>query len=95
VVLKGAPTIVALPDNRAWINAAGNPGMATGGTGDVLTGMIASLIAQTGDPLEGTLAATWLHSHAADLAIEERGTHSLVATDIIRFLPQAYRSMYV
>lgn len=92
VVLKGAPTIVAIPDGNAWINAAGNPGMATAGTGDVLTGMIAGLIAgrDRDDILPGVLAATWLHSRAADIAVEHKTLHALRATDIIDFLPEAF-----
>jgi NAD(P)H-hydrate epimerase len=93
VVLKGAPTVVAEPGGRAWINSAGNPGMATGGTGDVLTGTIAALLAQPVDHLEATLAAVYLHSLAGDLAVEERSIHSLVATDIIAHLADAYRSL--
>lgn len=93
VVLKGAPTVVALPDGHAWINSAGNPGMATGGTGDVLTGMIASLIGQAGSAIEGTLAAVYLHSLAADIAADAGSVRSLVATDLIRCIPDAYRSL--
>lgn len=93
VVLKGAPTVMALADGRAWINGAGNPGMATGGTGDVLTGMIASLIGQTRSTLEGTLAAVYLHSLAADIAADAGSVRSLIATDIIGCIPDAYRSL--
>lgn len=91
-VLKGAPTVVALPDGRAWINGAGNPGMATGGTGDVLTGTIAALIAQSSNFVAATLAGVYLHSRAADIAAERRGIHALVATDIIAHLADAFRS---
>lgn len=93
-VLKGAPTVVALPDGRAWINGAGNPGMASGGTGDVLTGIIASLIGQTGDLVEGTLAGVLLHSVAGDLAALSHGVRSMTATDIIMHLPDAYISLH-
>lgn len=92
-VLKGAPTVVALPDGRAWINAAGNPGMATGGTGDVLTGTIAALVAQSANIEDATLAAVFLHSRAGDIAAERRGLHALVATDIIAHLADAFRSL--
>jgi NAD(P)H-hydrate epimerase len=91
VVLKGAPTVVALPNGRAWINGAGNPGMATGGTGDVLTGAIASLVAQTRDAIEGTLAAVFLHSFAADIAVEKTTERGMIATDIIASAGEAYR----
>jgi len=91
-VLKGAPTVIALPDGRAWINGAGNPGMATGGTGDVLTGMIAALIAQTGDAVEGTLAAVHLHSLAGDIAADAIGMRAMTATDILVHIADAYHS---
>jgi NAD(P)H-hydrate epimerase len=93
VVLKGAPTVVAFADGRAWINSVGNPGMATGGTGDVLTGMIASLIGQTGDAEAGTLSAVYLHSLAGDLAAEAYTEHAMTATDIIAYIPEAYRTL--
>jgi NAD(P)H-hydrate epimerase len=93
VVLKGAPTVVAFADGRAWINSAGNPGMATGGTGDVLTGMIASMIGQTGDAGAGTLSAVYLHSLAGDLAAGAHSEHAMTATDIIAHIPEAYRTL--
>ncbi|MBL7987717.1 MAG: NAD(P)H-hydrate dehydratase [Chlorobi bacterium] len=93
VVLKGAPTVIASPDGNGWILHAGNPGMATAGSGDVLTGVLASVIAQSGDPLAGTLLGTYLHSHAGDLAAATTGQRSLVAGDIIQHLPQAYTTL--
>lgn len=92
VVLKGAPTVVAAPDGRAWINSVGNPGMATGGTGDVLTGMIASMIGQTGRTLDATLCAVYLHSLAADIAVSSGSVRSMIATDIIENISNAYRT---
>ena len=94
VVLKGHRTLIAAPDGTVWVNPTGNPGMATGGTGDVLTGMVAGLIAQ--DPqhaLEATALAVYLHGRAGDLASESIGENSLVATDLVRFLPQAFAQM--
>ncbi len=94
VVLKGWRTLIAQPDGPVWVNTTGNPGMATGGTGDVLTGMIASLMAQypaAGLELHRVLAAVHLHGLAGDLAGDELGEHSLIATDLVRFLPQAFR----
>jgi ADP-dependent NAD(P)H-hydrate dehydratase / NAD(P)H-hydrate epimerase len=95
VVLKGHRTLVAGPtaasDTTVWVNPTGNPGMATGGTGDVLTGMVAGLIAQHPQhALEATALAVYLHGLAGDLASESVGENSLVATDLLRFLPQAF-----
>ena len=94
VVLKGHRTLVAAPDGTVWVNPTGNPGMATGGTGDILTGMIAGLIAQHPQhALEATALAVYLHGLAGDLASESVGENSLVATDLLRFLPQAFAEM--
>jgi hydroxyethylthiazole kinase-like uncharacterized protein yjeF len=79
VVLKGAGTVVALPDGRIWINPTGGPALATPGSGDVLGGMIGALLAQRFTPLEATLAAVWLHGAAADRFGADVG---LVAGDI-------------
>jgi NAD(P)H-hydrate epimerase len=94
VVLKGHRTLVAAPDGTVWVNPTGNPGMATGGTGDILTGMVAGLIAQHPQhALEATALAVYLHGLAGDLASEFVGENSLVATDLVRFLPQAFAQM--
>jgi NAD(P)H-hydrate epimerase len=94
VVLKGNRTIIAAPDGTAWINTTGNPGMATGGTGDVLTGVVAGLIAQHPQRiLESTVMAVFLHGLAGDAGQEAVGEESLVATDLIRFLPDAFRRL--
>ena len=91
VVLKGHRTLIAAPDGTVWVNPTGNPGMATGGTGDILTGMVAGLIAQYPQhALEATALAVYLHGLAGDLAVESVGENSLVATDLLRFLPQAF-----
>jgi NAD(P)H-hydrate epimerase len=92
VVLKGAPTVVAAPDGRAWINAAGNPGMATGGTGDVLTGIIASFAARADNLVDSVLAAVYIHSDAGDRAAAQRTEYSMVATDIITYLSESFQS---
>jgi len=92
VVLKGHRTLVVRPDGEAWVNTTGNPGMATGGTGDILTGMAAGMIAQ--HPTEafvGVLAAVHLHGLAGDVMREKVGEHSLVATDLLQGLPEAFR----
>jgi NAD(P)H-hydrate epimerase len=94
VVLKGHRTLIAAPDGTVWVNPTGNPGMATGGTGDILTGMVAGLIAQhPQQALEATALAVYLHGLAGDLASESVGENSLVATDLVRFLPQAFAQM--
>jgi NAD(P)H-hydrate epimerase len=91
VVLKGHRTLITAPDGTVWVNPTGNPGMATGGTGDVLTGMVAGLVAQhPKDAFLATALAVYLHGLAGDLAAEARGENSLVATDLIRFLPAAF-----
>jgi ADP-dependent NAD(P)H-hydrate dehydratase / NAD(P)H-hydrate epimerase len=96
VVLKGQYTIVAAPDGRAFINSTGNPGMGTAGTGDVLTGMLGGLTAQFGteDWLRVLAFGVYLHGLAGDMAYEATGTAPLMATDLIRHLPQAYRKFY-
>jgi len=91
VVLKGHRTLLVQPDGEAWVNMTGNPGMATGGTGDILTGMVAAMIAQhPKDPLMAACAAVYLHGLAGDVARERVGKHSLVATDLLRGLPEAF-----
>ena len=91
VVLKGHRTLIASPDGAVWVNSTGNPGMATGGTGDVLTGIVAGLIAQHPQhALEATALAVYLHGQAGDLASEAVGESSLVATDLVRFLPGSF-----
>jgi ADP-dependent NAD(P)H-hydrate dehydratase / NAD(P)H-hydrate epimerase len=92
VVLKGHRTLVAQPDGTVWVNTTGNPGMATGGTGDILTGMVSGLIAQNPDRVaEAVIAAVHLHGLAGDVARESMGEHSLVATDLLTALPEAFR----
>ena len=90
LVLKGHRTVVAGHDGAAWINMTGNPGLAKGGSGDVLTGMIAGAIAQTPDRLfNSVLAAVYLHGLSADLAARSHGERALLAEDVIRSIPQA------
>jgi ADP-dependent NAD(P)H-hydrate dehydratase / NAD(P)H-hydrate epimerase len=94
LVLKGDRTIVASPDGQAWVNPTGNPGMATGGTGDILTGIVAGILAQNPHrAFESVLAAVFLHGLAGDIASEQLGEHSLVATDLIKALPGAFRQL--
>jgi ADP-dependent NAD(P)H-hydrate dehydratase / NAD(P)H-hydrate epimerase len=92
VVLKGHRTLVVQPDGDAWVNTTGNPGMATGGTGDILTGMVAGIIAQhSTSAFPAVLAAVHLHGLAGDVMREKVGEHSLVATDLLQGLPEAFR----
>ncbi|HTV64815.1 MAG TPA: NAD(P)H-hydrate dehydratase [Bryocella sp.] len=92
LVLKGDRTIIALPDGSAWVNPTGNPGMATGGTGDILTGMTAGVLAQMPhDYARAAIAAVYLHGLAGDVADERMGEHSLVATDLLDAMPEAFR----
>src|SRR5208282_1320202 len=84
-------TLIAVPDGTVWVNPTGNPGMATGGTGDILTGIVAGLIAQHPRyALQATALAVYLHGLAGDLAAEALGENSLVATDLVRFLPDSF-----
>jgi len=92
VVLKGHRTLVVKPDGEAWVNVTGNPGMATGGTGDILTGMIAGQIAQNPKrAFEAVIAAVYLHGRAGDVMRGRVGEHSMVATDLILGLPEAFQ----
>jgi NAD(P)H-hydrate repair Nnr-like enzyme with NAD(P)H-hydrate dehydratase domain len=92
VVLKGHRTLVVRADGEAWVNTTGNPGMSTGGTGDILTGMIAGLVAQhPTDPLPAVIAAVHLHGLAGDGMRDSIGELSLVATDLLLGLPEAIR----
>jgi NAD(P)H-hydrate epimerase len=90
VVLKGHGTVVT-DGQRLYRNTTGNPGMATGGTGDVLTGLIAALIGQRLEPFAAAQLGVHLHGAAGDLARDERGEVSLIATDLLDFLPRAIR----
>jgi hydroxyethylthiazole kinase-like uncharacterized protein yjeF len=94
LVLKGVPTVVGTEDGRAYINPTGNPGMATAGTGDVLTGMIAGLLGRTRDRLAACLLGVYLHGLAGDIAASEKGHDALIATDIIDAIPSAFLSLH-
>jgi NAD(P)H-hydrate epimerase len=90
VVLKGAHTIISTPEGNSWINSTGNPGMASGGSGDVLTGIIVSLLAQAFTPLEAAITGVYIHGLSADLALEYQSEESLLASDIIEHLGKAF-----
>jgi len=87
VVLKGARTVIAHPDGRVFVNPTGNPGMASGGMGDVLTGVIAGLIAQGYSPEVSTHVGTYLHGAAADALLEKHGPFGFIASDVMHNLP--------
>ena len=92
VVLKGERTVIAFPDGRVWINPTGTPAMGTGGTGDVLTGIIAGMLAQFPDqPDQAVGAAVYLHGLAGQIGARELGEKCLMATDLFRYLGQAMR----
>lgn len=90
VVLKGAGTVIAEPNGEAWINPSSNPGMASGGMGDVLTGIITALLAGGAEPMSAAVAGVYLHSAAGELAAEELGPYGFLATDVAERLPAAY-----
>ncbi len=90
VVLKGAGTVVT-DGRRVFVNRTGNPGMATGGSGDVLTGVIAALIGQGLSPFDASVLGVHVHGTAGDLAARDLGEISLIATDLIDRLPAAFR----
>jgi ADP-dependent NAD(P)H-hydrate dehydratase / NAD(P)H-hydrate epimerase len=92
VVLKGARTLVAEPDGRAAVTAAGNPGLATGGTGDVLAGIVGALLARHGALLAAT-AGVLVHGRAGDMAARARGEDGMTAGDVIDALPEAIESV--
>jgi NAD(P)H-hydrate epimerase len=93
VVLKGQRTLIAFPEGRVFVNPTGTPAMATAGSGDILTGLIAGLLAQWPDRREAAvLAAVWLHGRAGEMAAAALTESCVTATDLIRFLPEAIRS---
>jgi NAD(P)H-hydrate epimerase len=89
-VLKGQRTVIAFPDGRVWINPTGTPALGTGGTGDVLTGLIAGLLAQFPEHHdEAVAAAVYLHGLAGEIGARALGEKCLIATDIFHYLPDA------
>jgi len=89
LVLKGPHTLVASPDGEIWVNSTGNPGMATAGVGDALTGVIGAWLARGLAPLDAAVLGVALHGYAGDLAAEEKGESGLIASDLINKIPDA------
>lgn len=94
VIVKGAYTTITDPIGNSWFNSTGNPGMATGGSGDVLTGIILGLLAQGYQSIEAARLGVFLHGLAGDIAAEEWGLESLIASDITENIGKAYKKMY-
>jgi ADP-dependent NAD(P)H-hydrate dehydratase / NAD(P)H-hydrate epimerase len=94
VVLKGEGTLIGFPDGRVWVNPTGSPAMATGGTGDILTGMIAGLLGQFPDDPDRALAgAVYLHGLAGELAARHLTEQCVIATDLLTHLPEGIRAI--
>jgi len=93
VLLKGAPALVAMPDKRVYLNPTGNPGLASGGTGDVLTGFIAGLLAQRFRPDEAAYTANYVHGYVADFVVNRTTQYSLMASDLTGYLGEALNEM--
>lgn len=93
VVLKGKHTSISAPDGKVFFNSTGNAGMATAGSGDTLTGIILSLLAQNYAPEQAAILGVFLHGRAGDLAAEDLGEEALIASDISDYLPNAFRSL--
>jgi len=94
VILKGAYSAISAPDGKCYFNTTGNPGMATGGSGDVLTGIITGLMSQGYPPLETCLLGVYIHGLAGDLAAKTSGQEALIAGDIINHFGKAFLSVY-
>lgn len=93
IVLKGAPSVTADPDGVVYLNPTGNPGMATAGSGDVLTGMIGSLMAQGLSSKDAAVVGVYLHGLAGDIAADQMGMRPMKASDLIRMFPDMYRAV--
>jgi ADP-dependent NAD(P)H-hydrate dehydratase / NAD(P)H-hydrate epimerase len=94
VVLKGANSAIASPEGKVCFNSTGNPGMATGGAGDVLTGILTGLLAQGYDCFQAAILGVYLHGLSGDLAVLEYGMNSLIASDLVNFLPSAFLRLH-
>ena len=93
LIIKGAHTMT-IGDGHVYINNTGNPGMATGGTGDVLTGLITGLIAQKYDALDAAILGVYLHGRAGDLAVVDTGYEAMISDDVVNYLGKAFQEVY-
>jgi ADP-dependent NAD(P)H-hydrate dehydratase / NAD(P)H-hydrate epimerase len=91
VLLKGTPTVISAPDGRVAISASGNPALATAGSGDVLSGIITVLLAQTGDPFLAATSGAWVHGRAAEIVGRERGVRGATLEDVLAALPRVWQ----
>jgi ADP-dependent NAD(P)H-hydrate dehydratase / NAD(P)H-hydrate epimerase len=94
IILKGHHTLIAMPGGKAYFNSTGNAGMAKGGSGDVLTGILTGLVAQKYEPVQAAILGVYLHGLAGDLAASSISQESMTATDIITFLSQAFLTIH-
>ena len=92
LILKGHRTLIAFPDGEVSVTPCGNPGMAKGGSGDVLTGILAAMLGQF-PPREAAKRAVYLHSYAGDLCREKYGEYAMTASDLIGMLPEAIQNL--
>lgn len=93
IILKGAFSSIACPDGKVYFNPTGNPGMATGGSGDVLTGILTATLAQSYSSADAALLSVYIHGLAGDLAAREFGMTSLIASDLVNFVPKAFQQL--
>ena len=93
LVLKGSPTVIATKEGKVHVNVHGNPGMATAVMGDVLTGIIAAMVSQKLSPSDAAIVGTYIHSVAGDVAFQSKGMYSLISTDVIESLSQAFKKI--
>ncbi|MDW8331481.1 MAG: NAD(P)H-hydrate dehydratase [Cyclobacteriaceae bacterium] len=91
VIVKGAHTAIAFPDSTLWFNNTGNPGMAKGGSGDALTGILTGLMARGYPATDAARLGCWVHGRAADIAVHEKGRECLITRDLLEKLPEAFR----
>lgn len=93
IVLKGHRTTISTPDDKLFINSTGNPGMAKGGSGDVLTGMITAFLAQGYSASQSAILGVYIHGLAGDFASNEKSEYAVLASDLIEFIPQAFKKI--